>query len=71
MFPNLRAEMSRADVSTADISRATHKTDKTVLSKISGKADFTLSEVYAIRDTFFPGFGIEYLFATEAVRPGA
>lgn len=71
MFPNLRAEMSRAVVSTADISRATHKTDKTIQNKISGKADFTLSEVYAIRDAFFPDLGIEYLFATEAARPGA
>ena len=52
MFPNLRAEMTRNDVTEVDISRVTHKTDKYVRSKISGQGDFTLTEVYAIRDAF-------------------
>ena len=62
MFPNLRAEMSRHVVATADIARVTHRTDKTIREKINGNADFTLSELCAIRDTFFPGMSIYYLF---------
>ena len=63
MFPNLRAEMVRHNVTASDISKVTHKTDRNIRDKIAGRGDFSLTEIYAIRDTFFPGMKLEYLFA--------
>ena len=58
MLVNLKAEMTRYGVTAVDIAKVTGKTDK-----ISGKRDFTLSESAAIRDAFFPGLKLEYLFS--------
>lgn len=65
MFSNLRAEMARHSITAIDISRIIHKTDKSTRSKINGQGDFTLTEIYAIRDTFFPEMNLEYLFARD------
>jgi hypothetical protein len=62
MFYNLCAEMARKSITTTDLSRVTHKTGRSIRNKINGNGDFTLSEVYAIRDAFFPQMNIEYLF---------
>lgn len=71
MFPNLCAEMTRHSVETIDVARVTHRTTKTVRDKINGKADFTLPEIYAIRDAFFPGLSIDYLFERDIKRSSA
>lgn len=71
MFPNLCAEMSRYAIETVDVARVTHRTAKTVRDKITGKADFTLPEIYAIRDTFFPDLSIDYLFERDIKRSSA
>lgn len=39
----------------------------TAVLKINGKYAFTLNEAFAIRDAYFPGMEIEYLFAADAV----
>lgn len=65
MLSNLRAEMTRYGVSALDFARVTGKTDRSIRDKISGKRDFTLPESAAIRDAFFPGLTLEYLFASE------
>lgn len=71
MFPNLKAEMARIGVTSADISRVVRKTDRNIRDKISGKGDFTLSEITSIRDAFFPGMSLEYLFAISVGNPSA
>lgn len=71
MFPNLRAEMTRHNVTATDISKVTHKTDRSIRDRIAGRGDFTLTEVYTIRDAFFPGMELEYLFARNASQSSA
>lgn len=72
MYPNLRAEMARWNVSTTDFSSVVGKTERSIRDKISGKGDFTLTEIIAIRDTFFPGQSIDYLFERlDAIRNSA
>lgn len=65
MYPNLRAEMSRSNVSLADVSAVIHKNDKTTRGKLRGATAFTFPEAVAIRDTFFPACELEYLFSTN------
>ena len=63
MFQNLQAEMKRYGISTSDLSRVANKTKRSIQDKMRGKNDFTLSEAAKIRDSFFPGLSLEYLFA--------
>lgn len=61
---NLSAEMARYGVRNADIQDLLSCTDKTVRNKIDGVTEFSVAEALKIRDAFFPGMRIEYLFAT-------
>lgn len=71
MFPNLRAEMVRCGITATDLSRVTHKTDRSIRDKIGGRGDFTLTEIYAIRDAFFPEMELEYLFKRDTIKSSA
>lgn len=64
MHQNLLAEMARRGVTPSDIGRAISKTDRSVRDKISARYPFTLSEAKKIRDTFFVGMDLDFLFAT-------
>lgn len=66
MFPNLKAEMARYNVSVQDIARVIEKTEKAVSGKLTGRTDFTWGEVLAIRNELFPNCSIDYLFSVEA-----
>lgn len=65
MTRNLSAEMVRYGVSISDINRVIGKTERSTRDKINGKFAFTFPEAIKIRDTFFTGMSLEYLFATE------
>lgn len=72
MLQNLRAEMVRYGVTAVDLSRVTNRTERSIRLKVSGKNAFTLPEGIAIRDAFFPGMSLEYLFArSELVQDSA
>lgn len=60
---NLSAEMARFGVSNSDIQAALDCSSKTVTNKLNEATEFSVSEAIKIRDTFFPGLRIEYLFA--------
>lgn len=62
---NLRAEMARYGISSQDIQLLLSCTDKTVKSRLEGTTEFSVSDSFKIRDTFFPGMRIEYLFASD------
>lgn len=62
---NLRAEMVRYGVTTADICKVLNCTERTIRSKLSGESVFSFPEAIKIRDTFFVGYRLEYLFAAE------
>lgn len=62
MLRNLRAEMIRSNVSATMIASTIGKTVKTTRDKINSKSDFSITDAITIRDTYFPGESIEYLF---------
>ena len=62
---NLSAEMVRFGVGVADLQRILNCTDKTVRNKLSGATEFSVHEAFTIRDSFFPGLRIEYLFQSD------
>lgn len=63
MFKNLEAEMIRRSVSREGIADFLNQSYNTVCKKMRGDAVFDLDEAFAIRDRFFPGCNLEYLFA--------
>lgn len=65
MLCNLKAEMARRSISILDIAKEIGRTDRSVREKISGRTQFSVPDATAIRDKFFPGFSLEYLFTNE------
>lgn len=64
-YPNLSAEMARNGVSVDDLAAALKRDRNTVYGKLKRRrgTDFRTSEAFAIRDRFFPGLTVDYLFA--------
>lgn len=67
MLANLKAEMVRNRVTKFDIAKVIGKSDKKVFESVKGLYSFSVDDAMKIRDTFFPGMTIEYLFANEEV----
>lgn len=70
MFKNLQAEMVRRNVTTTAIAKAIRRTEKSTSLKLRGKYPITLPEAVAIRDTFFPGMDLDFLFAPTEKKAG-
>lgn len=68
---NLRAEMERYGVTVANIQKILGCSEKTVRNKINGETDFTLPEAFKIKNEFFKGYTLEYLFATDTAQKSA
>lgn len=69
MLRNLQAEMVRNGVTSSNLASAIKKTDRSVRDKLAGKSYFGIDEAINIRDAFFPGMTLEYLFAQESASP--
>jgi len=65
MLCNLKAEMARKQISAEMLAKAVGKSSRSMTDKVAGKFDFTFPECTTIRDKFFPGMSLEYLFAAE------
>lgn len=63
MLSNLKAEMARADVTVAEIAALSGKSWRTISDRIKGKGQFPIQEAIEVKDAFFPGMDLEYLFA--------
>lgn len=62
---NLLAEMIRAGVQISDIEKLLECTNRTVKNKLDSKTEFSVNEALKIRNAFFPGMRIDYLFADD------
>ncbi|AZO96095.1 XRE family transcriptional regulator [Halocella sp. SP3-1] len=62
MYKNLEAEMTRNGILKKDIAKCLGVRDAIVLDKMNGKSTFTLDEALKIKNTYFSGMIIEYLF---------
>ena len=71
MLSNLKAEMVRLGVSVDDMAAGAGKSNRTIRERLKGKVVFPIDEAMDIRDKFFPGMDLEYLFARTDEREGA
>ena len=70
MLSNLRAEMVRAGVSVDDMAAKSGKSCRTIRDRLKGKVMFPIDEAFTVRNAFFPGMDLEYLF-TQVERDSA
>lgn len=64
MFNNLKAELTKREITITDLAGELNMNYKTLNNRLSGKSDFDLVEMKAIR-TFLsePTMSLDYLFA--------
>lgn len=65
MYPNLAAEMSRTGITAEKMAGKIGINVATMSAKINKAGRMKLYEAAKIRDNFFPGMAIDYLFSTE------
>ena len=65
MYKNLLAEMARRGINNIQIAKAIGINPSTLSAKLNSYDRLKLCEAEKIKNTFFPGMSIEYLFATE------
>lgn len=65
IFPDLRAEMARQNITIQDIANVIKTGRDTAGAKLSGKRPLHLGEAIAITDAFFPGKDVRQLFKKE------
>lgn len=62
-YPNLNAEMRRYGITQAMIAERIGKAEVTVHNWLSGKSSIPIASCFAIRDGFFDGLSLDYLFS--------
>lgn len=65
MLLNLIGEMKKAKITQSDLTKLLDSNNNTICQKINGKREFKASEMFLIKDTFFPELSLEYLFAKK------
>ncbi len=68
-YPNLKAEMARHNITNDDIAEMFGKTRFWIDNRTRGKVSISVTAAIQIRDRFFPGFELEYLFAQKPIDP--
>lgn len=71
MFANLKAEMARKSITLVQIAEKLGLNTATVSAKLNNYNRLKYCECVAIRDDFFPGMTIDYLFSTNDDRKSA
>lgn len=71
MLRNLSAEMARHGIAERDIAAEIEKSIRSVHDKINGKFSFSMPDAIRIRDRFFPGMTLEYLFKQDGRKTEA
>lgn len=62
MYQNLRTEMARHNLTSAKIAAGLGIRERNFRNRMNGSTLFTIPEAFAVRDRFFPGMSIDYLF---------
>lgn len=68
-FCNLKAEMARVKVSQADVAEFLGMSTSNFNLKINERIPITVQEAEEIKNRFFPGLTLDYLFASDGDVP--
>lgn len=62
MYRNLVAEMTRNQIKKTDLAKLLNLRYATILDKLNGKSRFFYDEAKTIKNQYFAGLSLEYLF---------
>ena len=65
VYPNLRAEMARKNLTIDAVAKFMRKNRDTISRKLTGKTPIHLDEAFKIAKHFFPELDPVYLYATR------
>ena len=65
MFPNLRAEIARQNLSVAGLARLIGMKQTTMADKYHGRSKFSLDDALAIKEALGLDMSLEELFQTD------
>ena len=68
-YPNPRAEMARRGLTSQRLAQALRLNPGTLSAKLNDPSRLRLDEAFLLRDRFFPGESVEYLFDRHAGQP--
>lgn len=66
MYPNVKAEMARKNVTIEMLAKHLKKNKGTICAKLNGKSEFSILEAEQIRDYLNPALTIDQLFLTRS-----
>lgn len=61
MYANMTNELRRKNITNKAVAELIGSTEKTVVNKLNGSTDFTVSEAIAINENLLPEFRLSYL----------
>ena len=70
-FSNLRAEMSRYNISILEMAKQLGCNRDTLSRRLANKSMLNLYDAFAIQQEFFPDLPVEYLFAEACTNAAA
>lgn len=68
MFPNLRAEIARLDISSKQLAKDLGMAYDSLNNKLNGRTEFTRLEMFKLKKSFFPYCSVDYLFTEECIK---
>ena len=63
MFPNLRAEIARHNISSKELAKGIGIAYDSLKNKLNGRTEFTRLEMFRIKKQYFPNCTVDYLFS--------
>lgn len=71
MYGNMILELRRKNITNKAVAELISTSEKTVVNKLNGASEFTISEAMAINENLLPEFRLSYLCAIAAPRSTA
>jgi hypothetical protein len=68
MLGNMIHELRRKNITNKAVAELINSSEKTVVNKLNGTSEFTISEAMAINENLLPEFRLSYLCAATVDR---
>lgn len=65
VYPVLAGEIAKRGIKKTALAQGAGMSDRVLRNKMAGKTPFSLPEALAIKNRFFPDFGVEALFKKD------
>lgn len=65
MYPNLKAECAKKNISNRQLAVCINVHENTIANRYKGESHYEIEDAFKIRWAFFPELDLEYLFAAS------